>query len=224
MPRANSQKEIGLMREQQILSSLRESPKTNAQLCEATGLRRASIALYLVRLHAEPKRAYISGHIMRSHGSPAPVWSAGDKPDVEYVPQSYPMPKTSAAERREQVLSLLTSRHMSMRQLADKMYVTPATAGRYVTKLRRNGEVYVCRWIAPYNAYPGTRAATWVPVYAVGNKPDVPMPKQESSSARHARLHAHEGYREERNKKRRLRYQVEKTRKKPNTIFAALGL
>lgn len=223
MPRVNRQKEMGLQREQQIIASLRESPKTNAQLCDATGLRRASIALYLVRLHAEPKRAYIMGHEMRS-GSPAPIWAAGDNPDAEYVPQSRPMPKTSAEERIQQVLSLLTSRRMTTRQLANKMHVTQATAGRYVTKLRRDGKVYVYRWIAPYKAYPGTRAATWIPVYAVGDKPDVPMPAQESSSSRHARLHTSVEYREDRNKKRRLRYVVEKTRKKPNTIFAALGL
>lgn len=223
MPRVNRQKEIGLLRERQIIASLYNSPKTNAKLCAAVGLGRASVALYLVRLHDEPRQAYIIGHEMRN-GSPAPVWAAGDSPDVEYVPQSRPTPKTSAEERIQQVLSLLTSRRMTMRQLASKMYVTQATAGRYVTKLRRDGKVYVYRWIAPYNAYPGTRAATWIPVYAVGDNLDMPMPKQESSSARHARLHAHEGYRDERNEKRRLRYQVEKTRKKPNTIFAALGL
>jgi hypothetical protein len=218
----------GKLQEARIISRLSTKPQTVEQLASALGKCPSGIALYLKRMRAE-HRVFVCGHEPR-HGSPAKVWAVGDRPDVEYVPIDRPTPKISAAQRREQVIALLTEKPRTIRQLAPAMHVVYETAGRYVGQLHKgpNRQVYIQAWRHPRDLNPeNSRGGDWAPVYAVGDKPDAQKPARESSKERHARMHKDREYRRARNAQRRARYQQDKLVKQhikagPQTWLSAL--
>jgi DNA-binding transcriptional ArsR family regulator len=226
MPRGEKNQAIGARYRQAILDLLKEGPKTRQQIMATLGMASASVSSHLRKLHQEPKQAFICDHIPNNQGMPAAVWALGDKPDVEYVPQSRPGKKISAEERRQQVLAKLREKPRSAKELAKVIYLSKKAAGIYITQLRapENRQLFILKFLPPGVANPGLRASSWVPVYAVGNKPDAPAPKKETSSARHARLSKSEKYREAERRRGRLYTLIKKTRKNPRGIFSALGL
>jgi hypothetical protein len=220
----NVLRERGIQQRTLIIESLTAAPKTITQLCAALGMGQKNARRYLDRLRTAPRQVFICGHEQR-HGRPAPIFAAGDKPDVEYVPLSCPAPKVSAVARRQQVLKLLTERPRTRHELAKCMHMVTHAAGRYVTELRRpdNRQLYIIDWRHPSEVHGGTSGGDWTPVYAVGVKKDKRKPV-EGKAARHARLQKSPAYREDRNIKRRTRYVLQKVTKKKQGIFAALGL
>jgi DNA-binding Lrp family transcriptional regulator len=224
MPRGDFHKKIGQMREQQVVDALKDKQMTVEQLASALGMSPSSIAIYVTRLHEEPKRVYVSGHERRLSGMPAVLWSAGSSPDVEFVPLSMPTRKVSAAERIEQVIALLEAQPRTLRDIAKVMHMVPRAAGKYVSLLRAGDEqrIYIARWLSPRVTHPGQRAGSWAPVYAVGNKADKPMPKKETSAERHARRYQSREIREMETARRKRDYTLKKAKAKPATWFTAL--
>lgn len=223
MPRGQKNSELGQRRAQAILDLLASGPMSRQQLSKALAAAGSSIAMHLERLH-DDKRIHICGHIPNHMGMPATLWGIGNLPDVEYVPQSRPVPKTSAAERCEQVFQALAQQPRTSQQLAEAIHVVKKTASVYIAQLRRDKRLYILKWLAPGIAYPDARASSWVPVYAVGNHKDAPTPKRETRAARHARLSKDRDFREAERRRARVDYLVKKAKKKKQNIFSALGL
>jgi hypothetical protein len=226
MSRGSYHKKIGEARAQQLVDALSAKPMTVEQLAAELGMCVSSIAIYVARLRTEPKRIYVSGYARRTSGMPAVIWSAGAQPDVEFVPLSMPTRKTSAAERIEQVLALLTESPRTLRELGDAMHMVRRAAGRYLTILRNQDDkrVYIKAWLHPSVGFPGQRAGAWAPVYAVGSKPDKPMPAKETSAQRHARRYKRPEIREAEALRRKRDYILKKARSKPTTWLTALGI
>lgn len=227
MPRGDKQKEKGEARLQTVLAAISARPMTIKELAEAVGFSQSSASNYMLKLNAEPRRVYVCGHTKSHGGIPGDVWAAGNLSNVEYVPLDRPARKTTSGERLQQVIDLLTKNGpMTVRQLAKHMHMVPRAAGKYVKLLRDQTPRALCisSWLHPAIASPGSRPCTWVPVYAVGHKKDKVRPLRETSAERHARLHSNPEYRKKKNEARRHYHIVMKARKKPQSIFAALGL
>lgn len=219
---------IGRQRVDSILAALKRQAMTLSQLAAALNLGESNAWMYVRKLRkAEPRRVYISGYKTNTGfgaGRPAPIFSAGNRPDVEFVPNNRPTRKTSAAERRDKVMELLTEKPRTSRELGECMHVVRATALIYVTQLRRENKIYVKRWKHPSTVNEEAIGGAWSPVYAVGNKPDKPQPVAETSAQRHARRKLDPAYVADARKRRKQQYMREKVLKKPQGIFAALGL
>lgn len=211
-----------------VIDTLRRKPMTVRQLAEALGKSESGIALHLRKLRDNPRRVHISGHYLApgAQGQPAPIWSVGNRPHAEYVRINIPGRKTTSEERRAQILALLAERPRTAAQLAEVLHIVRECVLRHMQPLRtaENRQVYISRWQHPSKiAKPGT-GGDWAPVYAAGNKKDKVKPKRETSIERHQRLSLDEAYKASRRKKRREHHQIEKTRARPQGIFAALGL
>lgn len=225
MPKGQKRHALGNSRKQAILNLLESGPMTRKQIADALNGASSSVAAHLAALN-EAGKVYICNHIPNHMGMPAAVWGLGNKPNVEYVPKCLPATKTSAEERRQQILKLLKEKPRSAQQLVGSIHVVKKTISVYIAQLRRpdSRKLYIIRWLAPGVAYPGARAASWVPVYAVGDKPDAQKPKRETKAERYARQKQSEKFLEAERRRARIYYVVKKTRKKPNGIFGALGI
>lgn len=205
-----------------IVAALQHKPMGIVELAEVLGMGKSNVWVYLNKMRkGSPKRIFISGYVKKQDataGQPAPVYSAGSKPDFEYVPNNRPTPKTSAAQRREQMTALLRKSPMTAQQLGDQMHIVKARALMYLGEMKRENAIYISRWLRPEGA------GAWAPVYALGNRADKPSSKGETSGQRHARLMRDPEHAEEERARRRRRYAVERLRGKPQGIFAALGL
>lgn len=211
-----------------IIDTLRRQPMTLHQLAEVLKISESGAKLQLNKLRAEPRRVYISGHNPppARRGQAAPVYSVGNRPDVEYVRINIPGRKTTSAERRQQILDLLTERPRTMADLSEAMHIVREAVGRHMRVLRTQTPrlVYIRCWQHPSKIAASGTGGDWAPVYAAGVKPDKKKPKRETPSERHHRLSLDDAYKAERRKKRVAKYQIEKTRKKPHGPFAALGI
>lgn len=214
-----------------VLNSLSGARMTVAQIAQELGISASSVALHIAALRRSPKQIYICGHDGKAgkpvHGGcPAPIWTAGSKPDAEFVPLRSPSPKITSYQRQEQIIAILKRGPRTTAQLSEVMHIVRAKVNDHLRKLRVDGNkrIYIKHWNHPaLVARPGT-GGDWAPVYAIGDKPDAPKPKKETSKDRHRRLMQDPVYREDRKKGARKRYQITKLRKKPQGIFAALGL
>lgn len=217
------------LNERRILIVLEEKPRTVKQLACALNLSKSGTALYLKRMQISPRRIYVCGHATpESHGSPAPIWAAGDRPHVEYVPLARRAPKLSAERRCDRILALLTEKPYTLRQLSQRVHLVPEAVGRYVWILRKAKKAYIARWLHPREVNPENRnGGDWAPAFSAGDRPDAPKPKRETSKERHARLQKSKAYREAKAAAQRARYQQEKMIKQhvkagPQTWISAL--
>lgn len=222
-----SSQEMGRQKDRELVDMLRRQPMTIAEIAKIVGLTVSAVTYRVTRLRdTKPKRVYIKE--FRSNcgiyaGRPAPVYAAGFLPDVEFVPLRRPTPKTSGAQRCEQILSILAGGPKSSMQISKRMHVCRDAALRYLTQMRREGRVYISRWIHPNELCKG-RGGSYTPVYAVGNKKDKPKPAKESSADRNARKRKDPAYVEAERQREAKRRAMLKIRKTPQGIFAALGL
>lgn len=218
----------GEAKSRRIIDALRNNPMTTRQIAEALDISESGAALQLRKLRDNPRRVHISGYYLSpgTQGQPAPIYSVGNRPHAEYTRINIPGRKTTSAERRQQIIDLLTERPRTMAELSEAIHIVREAVGRHMRMLRKPGskQVYIRRWQHPSKiAAPGV-GGDWAPVYAAGDKPDKKKPRAETPSERHQRLSKDDAYKAERRKKRRAHYAIEKTRKKPNSIFAALGI
>jgi len=205
-----------------ILAALDGDSLTAQQLADRLHLTRDAINLHLRAMRNEtPRLVHISGHVYNPEGGrPAPKYSPGDKEEATYIPtrQILQGRKNAVEHTLRRVVDLLQRTPMTAVELANALDLAPARARWYINHLRTATlkRVYIKRYVPNFGGYPA-------PVYAAGNKPDaIYTPKtrkemyQEEMSDPERRQRALN-----RNK---LRWIVKSTRKKPNGIFAALGI
>lgn len=220
-----SSQEMGRQKDRELVDMLRRQPMTISEIAKIVGLTVSAVTYRVTRLRdTKPKRVYIKE--FRSNcgiyaGRPAPVYAAGFLPDVEFVPLRRPTPKTSGAQRCEQIIAMLLSGPKSSMQMAKKIHLSRDAVLRYVTEMRREGRIYISRWVHPNELCKG-RGGSYTPVYAVGNKKDKPKPRKESSAARNARKRKDPEYVEAERKRAAMRRSKLRLCKTPQNIFSAL--
>lgn len=208
------QKERGQRQEQRVIATLTEAPKTPAQIAEALSLGLSNVSIYTRRLKRQG-RIYVSGH-QGGIGRPAPVFAVGSLPDVEYVPKRRNVPIKTVDDRLAEVKKLLESGHTS-RELGEKLHVTRGRAQKLVQMLREQTPVRIAGW-----RHPGHRGDL-APIYRLGTAPDAPKPR-ETRAQRYAKEKADPEKYERILRKRRARHHVDMAKKRPQGIFAALGI
>lgn len=217
-----------IKRTDSILRMLREQPRTVKELAVAQKTAESNIWVYINRMRkATPKQVYICRHKTNTGihaGRPAPVFAAGGREDVEFVPLNIRGTKISMAERCERVIELLTAKKMTTKKLAETMHLSDEAVRIYLKRLRREKKVYIAKYQNPRVTNPEGRGSSWAPIFGAGSRPDAPAPKKETYQQRHARLQKDPVYIAAQNKRRRHRYELAQIRKKPQNIFSALGL
>jgi predicted ArsR family transcriptional regulator len=205
-----------------ILAAIAQEALTAQQLADRLHLTRDGINIHLRAMKdASPRLVYISGHVYNPDGGrPAPKYSPGDKKDATYIPtrQILQGRKDLVERTLKRVVDLLQRKPMSAKDLGDALDLAPARARWYLNELRTSTpkRVHVKRFEPQFGGYPA-------PIYAAGDKPDaVYTPKTAKQVHREAMNDPDRRRRViTRNK---VRYLIESKRKKPNTIFGALGL
>lgn len=222
-----SAKQRGRQMERRIVALLSETPMTISDMAARFQMTISNISFYIKRMrNSSPKLVYVSSfkeNTGRYAGRPAPIYSAGSKPDLEFVPLRRPVPKISAQQRRERVLELLAEKPSSSIELGKKMFVVRDTALRYLTQLHNERQIYIARWVHPNKSQPG-RGGSYTPIYAIGSKDDAPRPQKETSQARHARRRQNKAYVEAERQRAAKRRERSKNKVKPQGIFAPLGI
>jgi predicted ArsR family transcriptional regulator len=214
----NYQKERGERQKQRILDLVASEPKTAKQLAEGIHLSLTGVLLHTkVMMRETPRRLHIAGWVPSSGGKPAPLYGLGDVPDAAYDPIRKAKLPDRVDTRAALIRKLLEDAPLTAEQLGNAAHLSPSRTRFYLRRLRDAGEVHIKGWEPP----PGRGDLS--PVYALGNRTDKKKPrktraetyrKEKSDPERLARLQA----------KRRARHTLEKYRKKPQGIFAALGL
>lgn len=214
----NYQKERGERQKQRILDLVASEPMTAKQLAESIHLSLTAVLLHTkAMMRSAPRRLRIAGYVPSSIGKPAPLYGPGEAPDTAYDP----IRKAKLLDRVETKAALIR-KHLeeaprTAEQLGNLAHMSPSRTRFYLRRLRDAGEVYIKSWAPP----PGRGDLS--PVYAIGSRTDKKKPKktraetyakEKADPERLARIQA----------KRRARHTLEKYRKNPQGIFAALGL
>lgn len=217
MARGANNKARGVANEQRILSLLSEQPMTLHELADAMGHSVASMYLYRTRLMAQPKRIHVCAYIPNGH-KPSPVYAAGGRPDVEFVGGRKPrQPEDRKTKQRRRLREVLEGQALTADQVGLKMHLSTSRARIYISELRALGQAYIARW-----QHPG-KQGDHAPVYALGNKPDAPKPRQ--SRAQRYKQEVGTPERHDRLKsRRRLHYAIAKARQEPASWLTALGV
>lgn len=77
-------------------------------------------------------------------------------------------------QRRRDILdSIAQTGEKTARQIADDLCISPSTAIKHVAQMRKDRLkfIFIVRWLR------GESGGGFAPVYAIGNRPDVPKPK-----------------------------------------------
>lgn len=205
-----------------ILAAIAHEPLTAQQLADRLHLTRDGINIHLKAMkEASPRLIHIAGHVYNPDGGrPAQKYSPGDKKDATYVAtrQILQGRKDVVDRTFKRLIEMLQRTPMTANEVGEALELAPARARWYISELRKSTprRLYVKRFEPNVGGYPA-------PVYAVGNKPDaVYTPKTRADVYRE--IMADPDRRRRILTRNKLRYLVESKRKKPNSIFGALGL
>lgn len=145
---------------------------SNQQIADALHMSRDSAIIYTRRLRAcTPKRIYLSGWLPSPGGKPAPLFSAGGHPDIEYVATR----KKKLPDRVQMQIARITAtlaEPRTARQLATAISRSLSRTHKYLSMLRAAGKVYIKDFAPPDGR--GDQA----PIYALGNLPDAVKRRQ----------------------------------------------
>lgn len=162
----------GLRNEARITALLTGQQLSNQQIADTLSMCRDSAIIYTRRLRdCTPKRIYLSGWLHAPKGKPAPLFTAGDLPDLEYVPTR----KRKLHDRVQVQIKRITAalaKPKTAIQLAEAISRSLSRTHKYLTMLRDDRKVYIADW-----QHPGKRGDL-APIYALGKLPDVPKPQQ----------------------------------------------
>lgn len=202
-----------------ILELLKDGPLTRLEISEKLSLSQSTAHHNLTRLQAEPRKIHVCGWV-RTSGNPHRQFALGDKPDVPFVPlhQVVKPEVDTVAVACKRIVSALV-RHQSVQELATSLGCSVAYVRKYIAILLAESprRIYVKTWRRP------TGPGGLTKVYAIGNKPDAQPPRL-TGADRFKELKANPEKHERFNKVRCLAAARRRTRKKPQTIFSALGL
>ena len=168
----NSSVGRGQRNETRVAALLVDNQLSNQQIADALHMSRDSAIIYTRRLRARtPKRVYLSGWRNAPKGKPAPLFTAGDLPDVEYVTtRKRKLPDRVQLQRARIKVALAEPK--TANQLAVAISRSISRTHKYLQMLRADGLVYILDHAAPDGR--GDQA----PIYALGNLPDAVKHRQ----------------------------------------------
>lgn len=165
----------GQRNEDRVTALLVDAQLSNQQIADALHMSRDSAIIYTKRLRAcTPKRIYLSGWLHAPKGKPAPLFTAGDLPDVEYLASR----KRKLPNRVEvQIARIKTAlaEPKTANQLAVAISRCISRTHKYLQMLRADKLVYIMDHAAPDGR--GDQA----PIYALGSLPDAVKHRQTRS-------------------------------------------
>lgn len=219
MPRGPEyQKERGERRKQHILELTAERPMSARELAAAVHLTLSAVLLHTKAMMSEtPRRMHIAALVPTGTGKPTPLYGPGDHPDAVYEPVRKPKLPDRVETRMGQLVELLEQGSCTAEQVALKMHLSISRAREYVRRLREMRWAYIADWIKPQGR------GDLAPSYALGMRPDKPKPRETRAERWRKERGDAEKYRRILAQRRHLEHRA-KLRKKPNTIFGALGL
>lgn len=220
MGRGDNNKIRAASHEARILDILASEPMTLRQLADKLGLSLDSLYIYRNRLSSAPKRIYVSGY-SDTGARPAPLYAAGDLPDVEYVPARKPkLAEDRKTKQRNRLLELLKNDgEQTAEQAGIRLSLSTSRARFYINELRTSSlkQAYIKRW-----QHPGKRGDL-APVYALGNRPDAPKPRT-TRAQRYKQEKSDQDKYDHILDQRRTRYALKRASSKPRSWAYALGL
>lgn len=198
-----------------ILAAIATDSMTTQQLADRLHLSRGATQLHLTAMMTEtPRRVHISGFAQVTFKSKgAPMYLAGDKEDAKYVKVSRLKGRISARERKQQILKRLAIANMSGTELVESTGLQRARV--YIAELYAAGKIHIGGW------RPSLVGGSPIQLYAKGHGSDVQKPPRQSEHEKRARYwaklksdpHRHGMY-----------LLTARLRKKPQSVFAALGI
>lgn len=217
MPRGpDYQKDRSDRQKARIMDALADGPMNTKALAEKLHLSRTIILKYLHQLGQEPRLVRVSGYDDR-HGRPAPIYALGSEADEVFVRQADRPRPGRVAMRRQQIIDALTGSPMTCEQLSNIIGIQRSPIRNYLAELRNERRVHISGWTK------AIKQGDIAPIYGLGNRPDAPKPRksrqqrwkeEKADPERYDRIKA----------KKRAAYAVDVAVKKPQGIFAALGL
>lgn len=220
--RNEKNRERGYRQIRRIVAQMEKQPMTSSQLAKAIHVSIDTIHIYMRRLRDEtPKRVHVCGHFDNGPRlKPAPLYALGDQPDVPMTRKPYQLKAKVdvKALRIKEILAALKT-PMTANQLAVKMKLSRSRTHGYLRMLRDPGgrRVFIKGW------EPSEGKGDLAPLYAPGNRPDVPKPKHTRRDLYERMMQDPE--RTARHRAKQLADRVKRSsRKKPVTIFSPLGL
>jgi predicted transcriptional regulator len=194
-----------------IMELITADALTAQELADRIYLDRGTVNLYLKQMRAD-KQIHIAGHQYNPQGGrAAPRYFVGDKPDAVYVKTRAAKCGGQVAKRKRHLKKLIGERALSVSQLSRYMHLAQSQVRRYVRELRDAKEVHIGGWGQ-------LNAGGFQPLYALGDRPDVPREKI-PPAIRHKEYR--DRHRDAINARRRFR---DRLRANPNTWLSALGL
>lgn len=167
-----------IRQEKRILTAIKHEPLSAMQLSAQLFLHETAVRRYLRGL-LRARRVHVAGHLPTGK-RPHRMFKAGRAPNVVHAKGA---PKSTAradriAAQQQEVIALLAmpqTGEQLTRKLGEK-YRNQVVAR--VRKLREAKQAYIIGWEPP----PTTGAPA--PIYALGNKPDAPLPVRSRAKPR----------------------------------------
>lgn len=210
--------------QRRILESMNGSKMGHIEVGEAMGFSRTAAQKYMLRMNkGTPKLIYICEYEQPSTGgNPRAIFAVGDLPDVEYQPQyvkKSPRPVPRKIEQQARVIAAL-AKPMTGQEVANTIHLCNEQVMIYIKILRESTPKQV--FIKGYQK--AKHRGPWSPIYALGDKPDAPAPKEQTRAERYKKERNDPEFVEREKKRRQHSRMIEKLKKSPVSWAAALGL
>lgn len=202
--------------EARILAILADAPLGDSDLYEQLGISRSGAVLYTKRLRKAGK-LHVCGHRLLPSGHMRPVYGLGNHPDATHARKRKAKRGDVKAKNTAAILAALPGESHAV---AVRAKMSTNSALRYLLELRR-AEPRQVR-IASYR-HPG-KGGPWVPVYELGSAPDALAPGAESKAASKRRRGLHKRPVDGAATKQAVAQTIASAIRKPQGIFAALGV
>lgn len=215
--RGKFQRERGEFQRKKILALLSSGPMSSQNIADKVFLERTAVLLHIQELRRQGL-VRIAGHVMQSRSREIPLYGLGGEPDAVYVKAKYLQPKCYEEQRakvRDAILAQLEVSPATAPELAIFLGLSNPTIRKYLPKMQGAGLIHRAAWVKKEGG--GIQVAIW----AIGEKPDAPKHKL----IKRARLgHLPQHQIDLLWKKREAKEIVSIAKKKPQGIFAALGV
>lgn len=220
MPRdpGKFQKERGEFQRRKILALL-EVGRLSAQDISAKVHLSRTAALLHIQVLREQKLVRIAGYVMQYKSREIPLYGLGSDPDETYIKAKFiPAANSFEVQRekvRQEILAQLRISPATSPQLAIFLGLSNPTMRKYLPMMHAERLIHRSAWVKKDGG--GMQVAIW----AAGNKPDAPKSKI-VTKPRAGHLPQHQV--DLLWKKKEAKEIVSIAMKKPQGIFAALGL
>lgn len=205
-----------------ILSLLRISPLTTAQLAERMFLHRSTVINHITVLRRS-NQIHIGSHAVDSSsgmGRISPIWSAGEGADAVYLSKTKKATirkQTFIPGRLEDVERLLTGQQRTAREVSILMGLSLVRTRSYIRMLRDQKRVFVKGWTTVGDTF------YQAPLYLAGKGKDKPI-KRATAKEYYQRIKTQPERYDKMLAKKNAQHYVNGHLKKPQSIFAALGI